>query len=844
MWLLMKTAWRNLFRQRRRTAITVSAMTVSLAMAIPFYGLILGIREQVIEAICGMEVGHLQIHDPAYTKGRALMSTLRHPDELLRELRTIPGVEVASARVHGYGLLSNDRKLQLRIVPLPPDHPARAAGAVRFGRGFDPKAPWRKDVARACEALVDRRATTEQQITVGTVFAPALTRGGHLCERVRVVGVLRAPLTAGSARQQIVVGLPQVDAQRAFRGRAVVKAVVRGAAPVSITGVLPALERRITFMKDTVVKGRYLADRPAGEILVGWRLARTLKLRVGAPVFVQASSLDMSTGTFYATYRVVGIFKTGVEGIDRTRVFLHLRDAQKLMALGKQAHEIVIRSKDPHHLAGVKARIARLLKHGPLQVQAVPTGTRAGITPLPGVAVVVERSGSGVRLFSPSGLMRRIDRVEGLAAVSRRVYTFARVRVARRIPATVQRASAAELTQRLGRAPAPNPCVVYATARWARTARVTEGQRLVLQGAEEGSCAAVQLVVLPPARTGAPPAGASDPVLSLPAPDGDGDDLALEVPSGRAVLLVPGPAHRLAAVGLESALERRVPTFASRLVKGRFPNAEKDRQVGWVPALLTVGQARALGVAPGAALLVAARDEDGHAGSISVQVVGLLKDGAAGTPVLVLPFFEAQQVDARRLNARAHELALIPAAGTPTAALIRRVAKRLRPIVQTWDEINPGMQEVAQMQDTFMGIVAFIIFAIAAMTVMNTMLMAVFERTREFGVLKSLGMRPRQVFGLILFETLFLALIAVVIGGSIGFLLDHYLSVEGLDLSSLYGGVEVQGTFISPVWKAILSRKGILVPMFLTELVCLVVSLYPAFRAGRLRPVAAMRHHD
>ena len=117
MWLLMKTAWRNLFRQRRRTAITASAMALSLAMAIPFYGLILGIREQVVQAICGMELGHLQVHNTAYADGRALAATLREPDGLLKAVRATPGVKGATARVHGYGLVSNDRPLALRMDP-------------------------------------------------------------------------------------------------------------------------------------------------------------------------------------------------------------------------------------------------------------------------------------------------------------------------------------------------------------------------------------------------------------------------------------------------------------------------------------------------------------------------------------------------------------------------------------------------------------------------------------------------------------------------------------------------------------------------------------------------------
>lgn len=154
------------------------------------------------------------------------------------------------------------------------------------------------------------------------------------------------------------------------------------------------------------------------------------------------------------------------------------------------------------------------------------------------------------------------------------------------------------------------------------------------------------------------------------------------------------------------------------------------------------------------------------------------------------------------------------------------------------------MAGIAQMQDMFMSILLFIILAIAAMTVMNTMLMAVFERTREFGVLKSIGMRPRQVFGLIVLETFFLALFAVVLGGGVGIAWEQYLVVHGLDLRDMMEGFTAMGTFIDPIWKAITTLRGVLMPMFAVSIVCFIVSLYPALRAGRIKPVEAFRHHQ
>jgi len=844
MWLLMKTAWRNLFRQRRRTAITASAMALSLAVAIPFYGLILGIREQVVTAITGMSLGHLQVHSPAYAEGRALQATLKHPEALLTTIRKTKGVEAATARVHGYGLVSNDRKLSLRIVPLGRDHPAMRRGAVRFGRAISSAAAWRRDLAHACEVVVDRRAVRNHGVNVGTVLAPAATTGGKRCERLRVVGVLRAPLAPGTAASAIAIGMPRPDAIHAFGAAKTATAVVRGAEPVAITGVMPAMERRITFMADKVVQGRYLAARVAGEILVGHRLARTMKLGLGAQVFIQTASVDVAAGTFYATFRVVGIYRTGVEGLDRTQVFLHLADAQRLMALDHQAHELVIRAKDPYRLGGVKKAIGEHLALGRLRVTIGSLGTRNGIAPLAAPMRAYEPRGKDVALLVPDGLTRSLDGVPGLAAVARRVYVKARVKAARGLKVDIRRVDAAALTRRLGRKPSAGPCDLYLDSRWASAQKLTPRTSVVIAAADESACGTARVLLLPPPKGPAKgnTTGRKIEALALQPPESEEDDLAQGLPEGPVRLLVGRVAHTLGIVGVEHPVERRQGLLTRRLHKGTIPGDPEATETQDWPALVTLPAARNLGVTVGQPLLVETRSASGRKRWQVARLSGLLRAGPG--PAVVLPYFEAQQVDAKRLNARAHELVLIPKKDAQPKALAQAAAAQLRPLVRTWDQINPGMKDVEQMQDMFMSILMFVIFAIAAMTVMNTMLMAVFERTREFGVLKSLGMRPRQVFGLILFETLFLALVAATVGGAIGVGLNHYLSVEGLDLSGLYGGMQVQGTFIDPVWKAVFNLKGTVVPMLMILVVCLIVSFYPALRAGRLKPVQAMRKHS
>lgn len=134
MWLLVKTAWRNLFRQRRRTLITVSAMALSLWLAIPTWGLTEGLTREMLRGITRMELGHIQLHDPGYPRSKLLQNTIRRPDRVLKILRATKGVKAAAPRVHGYALASHDVKLKVVLWGAPEGSPcsprACCSGAV------------------------------------------------------------------------------------------------------------------------------------------------------------------------------------------------------------------------------------------------------------------------------------------------------------------------------------------------------------------------------------------------------------------------------------------------------------------------------------------------------------------------------------------------------------------------------------------------------------------------------------------------------------------------------------------------------------------------------------------
>jgi ABC-type lipoprotein release transport system permease subunit len=157
--------------------------------------------------------------------------------------------------------------------------------------------------------------------------------------------------------------------------------------------------------------------------------------------------------------------------------------------------------------------------------------------------------------------------------------------------------------------------------------------------------------------------------------------------------------------------------------------------------------------------------------------------------------------------------------------------------IKTWKDLNALFVDYEAMAQSYISIFYMIILAISASVIINTLIMSVYERTREIGILSAIGMRSGRIMMLFLAESSMLAVGGVVMGLVIGVLATLYFNVNGFYI----GNMGLSGMMITDTIYAKLTTDNLINLTIMTFVVTLLSGLYPAVMASRMQPVAALR---
>ena len=162
--------------------------------------------------------------------------------------------------------------------------------------------------------------------------------------------------------------------------------------------------------------------------------------------------------------------------------------------------------------------------------------------------------------------------------------------------------------------------------------------------------------------------------------------------------------------------------------------------------------------------------------------------------------------------------------------------------VLNWQQTQPDLAGMIAVDKSANRISQLMISLLIAAGVLNTMLMSVLERIREFGVMMALGMSPRSLFSLVILESFWLAVIGLIIGIIITIPWYLYMAETGIDLTSAYGDdFSFGGVLLDTVFKIRLFKESIIVILIGLFGLALLSGVYPAWRAGRIPPVESLK---
>jgi len=289
-------------------------------------------------------------------------------------------------------------------------------------------------------------------------------------------------------------------------------------------------------------------------------------------------------------------------------------------------------------------------------------------------------------------------------------------------------------------------------------------------------------------------------------------------------------------IGIDPKLENRTTRFNNKIIKGGSFSAEPSREV-----IIGKGLAEILDAEAGKdEIVILSQAADGSIANDLYKVRGIID---SGDPIQNRTAAYVHLKDAQSLfvlEGQIHEIAVIVNHLYQVEEIMQKISQKLKKSslsVASWKEFAQSFYQAMKADQQGMWIMLFVIMLIVAVGVLNTVLMSVLERTREYGVLKAVGTRPLGVMGQILLEVIFLALASIVIGSVISYVVNSVLSVHGISLpqSFTYGGIEFK-TMYSEV-----NARSFVLSGLTVLLAALFISLIPALRAARIKPAKAMR---
>ena len=301
-----------------------------------------------------------------------------------------------------------------------------------------------------------------------------------------------------------------------------------------------------------------------------------------------------------------------------------------------------------------------------------------------------------------------------------------------------------------------------------------------------------------------------------------------------AVIASERDSRGITLLGVDPLAEQRLGSAPHTIVEGRFLLDEDDKGV-----VIGASMARRLETRLGKRIVLMSQDPNNDVADRGARVVGIYTARLPGTEDRFVYSGRSVIQSMLGIKGEVSEIAITAddyravADWYPTIAVAAGAQLEVLP----WTELDAYLSTMLSVQDGFALVFMIVVFLALSFGLVNTLVMSVFERVREIGLMQALGMRPKLILAQVLLESVYLLLVGLAIGNITAFATIKSLE-GGIDISSVAQGMEQLS--MSPVLYPALAIEDMVMSTVIVIVLGLLASLLPAWKASQLDPVAAL----
>jgi ABC-type lipoprotein release transport system permease subunit len=297
-------------------------------------------------------------------------------------------------------------------------------------------------------------------------------------------------------------------------------------------------------------------------------------------------------------------------------------------------------------------------------------------------------------------------------------------------------------------------------------------------------------------------------------------------------------AFAVSIIGIEPEKEGKITPVADNITSGRYLNADDGD-------LIVIGQglATAMEIGVGDRITMVGNSKSEQSRQRTMTVVGIFDVGVPSVEktMIYVSLAEAQSLFGLN-NGQVTEVVVSLKQIGQEPGVARAINKQSPGYeVDTWENSFPELKQTMEMKTGIMGTFGVFMIGIVGIGILNQLMMAVFERTREIGVIGALGMKPRQITWVFLLEGILIGLIGVIMGAALGTLLNGYFGVVGMDYSQFTDLTEYTALISGRIYTSLVPMD-VLKHAITVAVISALAALYPSIQASQREPAEALHY--